>query len=323
MAMTFDPATYSESDKTLLRGLKATFVMAAREMSEARLTQLVKEYLAKGNVIFGVAKEAFVDGFDEQPQFRTLPLEPVEKLVEKIEKAHLPHSIRVITYRQQDVDEVIRAVRPQRVVVVRGSYIYPFHRRSTSQLLEKRNIPFEYVSPFVDEEQAKAYLAAVYLLMHTQKGSTFSDITEKDVMALVGEVAKESFDYSFQTGAVLAEKVGKQYQIIDAACNEVVPYQTFALHFGNAREIHRSAHQADAVHYDTIHAEMNLLVRAMKNGVNFEGKSLFINMMPCPNCARTLVNSGLKEMVYLETHSGDYAVELFEKAGIVTRKVEL
>lgn len=309
-------SNFSEDTKASLRASKAVFVMAPREMSDERLVQLVKENLSKGNVIFGVAEEEFVDGFSGQAHFRTEPLEPVLRLAELIEKAKLAHTLQILVYPQKDVNEVIRAVRPRRVVVVRGSYWHVFHRRTTYELLQKRGIPFEYVSPFTNEDEAKSYADAV-----PQEDISHAHGNEELMLDRVDDIAKYSFDYSFQTGAVLAEKAGAEYKLILAACNEVVPYQTYAMHFGNSREDNLSPRH-DANHYDTIHAEMNLLVKAMKNGETFEGKTLFINMMPCPSCARTLVKTGIKEVVYNEVHSDGYAVKLFEQAGIKTRKAE-
>lgn len=309
----------SDADKQELRALHATFIAAPRSMSQARLVDFIKQELEKRHVVFGVAEEAYVDGFEGQAQFQMLPPAQVMPLADKINQAGLPHKLIVLPYAQADVDDVIRLVRPNNVVLVRGSWHLVFHRRSTYALLVKRGIPFSFVSPFLHEQEAKDYLSAV-----KPKGQSFRKQRgdRAAMLALAAEVARQSYDYSFQTGAVLAESIGDAYTVVDAACNEVVPYQTYALHFGNSREDNLSpAH--DANHYDTIHAEMNLLVRALKNGRNFEGKTLFINMLPCPSCARTLVKTGLTEVVYHEVHSDGYAVKLFEHAGIKTRKADI
>lgn len=317
MASSFKWESFSDADKTLLRELKATFVMASRGLSGNRLVGLVKENLSKRNVVFGVAEELYIDGFDGQAQFRSLSLDPVLRLAEIIEKAKLPRKFFVLSYPQHEVDNVVRAIRPKNVVAVRGSYLHVFHRRSIYGLLQKRGISFELVSPFTDEAEAKAYLNTIPAVPAEAESGD-----EAAMFAAVQRIATGSYDYSFQTGAVLAQKHGKKYVFIDSACNEVIPYQTYALHYGNSREDNLSpAH--DANHYDTIHAEMNLLVSALKNGRNFEGKTLFINMLPCPSCARTLVKTGLTEVVYHEVHSDGYAVKLFEHAGIKTRKADI
>lgn len=313
-------ADFSDNDKKQCRALRPTFVMAPRELSATRLVDLVKQLLEKNHVIFGVAAERFVAGFEGQVQFQTLPINAIEPLAQKIAAAHLPHKLIVLSYPQIAVDDVIRAIRPKNVVLVRGSWHLVFQRRSTYDLLTRRNIPFSFVSPFVHDSEAKEYLASIEGHLPYEPNPLIGD--RRAMLAAAQKVATASCDYSFQTGVVLAEPTDQGYRLVDAACNEVVPYQTYALHYGNSREEHLSEVH-DANHYDTIHAEMNLLVRALKTGRNFEGKSLFINMMPCPSCARTLVKTGLAEVVYNKVHSDGYAVELFEHAGIKTRKADI
>ena len=319
MQTSFNLQKLTDEDKEKLRSFKATFVMAPREMSEECFRKLVKDMLSKGNIICGVAEEDYVEGYEDQPQFKMIDSSVVSGLASTVAKAHLPHGLYVFTYPQKQLDEVIRAIRPNDVVVVRGSYKYPFHRKSTFDLLKRRNIPFRYVSPFSSEEDAKNYLRRIEPSLPEPEKGIKGD--EASMLMFVDKIAKRSFDYSFQVGAALADHDGDYYTLVDAAANEVVPYQTYALHHGNSRETHLSAHQ-DANHYDTIHAEMNLLVRGMSEGYDFKDKTLFLNMMPCPNCARTLSRSGLKEVVYREVHSGGYAVELFKKSGINIRRVE-
>lgn len=303
---------FSDGDKQFFRGLKATFVLAPREMSQERVVQIVKSTLSKGPVLFGIAVEKYVNGFEGQRQFRTLDTTYVMQLAEKIALSSIPKKLYVLKYPQSEVNEVIRALRPRKAVVVRGSYLYAFHLSSTYALLEKRGIPFEYSSPFVDETEALRYLSE----NDNAKELLPTEGTKEEMFDGVRLISKQSYDYSFQTGVVLAEKIRGKYRLIDAACNEVVPFQTYALHYGNAREIHHVEHQGNATHYDTIHAEMNLLVRSMQQQNDFKGKSLFINTMPCPNCARTLSKTGLKEVFYQNEHSSGYAKKLLERSGI-------
>lgn len=323
MAKTSNFSRITLEQKEYLRGLRAIFVMAPRELSDKRLAELVKALLPLGNVVFGIAEEECVDGFEGQPQFRTLRLAAIEPLVAKVDSANVQHVLQPLQYAQANVDEVIRMLRPNKVMVIRGSYLYPFHRGSTCALLEKRGIPFEYVSPFVNEDEAKYFLHKINDELIDAADLVGESGDEQTMLGYARGIAKRSFDYSFQTGAVLAVKNTHKYEVIDAACNEVVPYQTYALLHGNAREDNRVPRQGDQTYYDTIHAEMNLLVRAMQRNIDFKGMSLFINMMPCPSCARTLVKTGLKEVVYQQVHSGGYALKLFNERGIATRRIPL
>jgi len=81
---------------------------------------------------------------------------------------------------------------------------------------------------------------------------------------------------------------------------------------GASRERHFSPVN-DLNHYDTIHAEMMLLTKMLSAQKSVKGLSLFVNLMPCPNCARNLAETDIAEVVYRTDHSEGYAVQLFEK----------
>lgn len=309
-----------QEELELLKSLQPLFVMAPREISRKRLISIVKRYLPKRDIVFGVSKEAYVEGFDGQIQFKMLGGNLVKEISEKIFKAGLSKKFIPLVYSQKDIDAVIEYLRPAKIVVVRGSYQRVFHLNPASEVITKLKIPYSLISPFIDEAEAKQYLDKFNAEYKVPDIDIKLKVSELEVFNLVDLASKRSFDYSFQTGAALARASNEGYQVIDYAFNEVVPYQTYALLVGNAREDNK-LQLNDISHYDTIHAEMNLLVKAMQSGINFDGKSLFINLMPCPSCARTLAKTGLKEIIYKGSHSGDYAEKLFKQSNITTRKV--
>lgn len=300
-----------------LRHKKAILVLAPRAMSRQRIIELLKPYIRRGQVIFGIANEEYVVDFEGQLQFTTLTADTVSDIADQINRNLSPGRISLICYPQAETDELIRAIRPNFVVVVRGSYSRSFHRRETYKLLKKRGIGYELVSPFVDETEALDYLTNTLPLLPDTQIVSGDELTMLDQAE---RMAKRSFDYSMQVGAVIAEKVDQSYKVVDSACNEVVPYQTYALYAGSTREDNKAGLH-DAFHYDTIHAEMNLLVRSSQKNQSLAGKSLFVNLMCCPNCARVLCRTGLKEVVYSELHSGDYSRDLFEKSNIKVRRI--
>lgn len=50
----------------------------------------------------------------------------------------------------------------------------------------------------------------------------------------------------------------------------------------------------------TVHAEMNAMVQAAKNGVAIDGGTLYTTASPCWICFKMLVNAGIKKIVYGE-----------------------
>lgn len=315
----YDPSVSGCLDE--LKALRPIFILAPREISPKRLVELTKRYLPRGNIVFGIAKEPYVMGFEDQFQFKMLASDEVVKLAGKIERAKTPNSVAVLRYPQSHVEQVLSQIEPKKVVVIRGSYARTFHLGSIYALLKKNDIPFSLVSPFCDEDEALAYLERFEASQSSIPIVRDQLLDDAGVFNLVEEISKKSFDYSFQTGVVLADQVKGGYRPIVTSYNEVIPYQTYALLHGNAREKHKS-NLHDINHYDTIHAEMNLLVTANREGISLVGKSLFINLMPCPTCARTLSKTGLSEVIYRDGYSGGYAKKILSESSIKTRKVE-
>src|SRR5215472_6818909 len=59
-----------------------------------------------------------------------------------------------------------------------------------------------------------------------------------------------------------------------------------------------------------IHAEMSAICDASRKGVAVEGGILFTTAFPCHLCAKHIVASGIKRVVYLEPYPKSYAAEL-------------
>ena len=69
-----------------------------------------------------------------------------------------------------------------------------------------------------------------------------------------------------------------------------------------------------------IHAEQNAIVQAAKMGVSLEGATIYITHQPCSMCARMIINSGIKRIVYVDGYPDDFSLELLESANIVLEK---
>ena len=50
------------------------------------------------------------------------------------------------------------------------------------------------------------------------------------------------------------------------------------------------------------HSEMNAISQAAKNGVNIDGSTIYCTTQPCIYCAKAIVNSGIKRLVYCESY---------------------
>lgn len=68
----------------------------------------------------------------------------------------------------------------------------------------------------------------------------------------------------------------------------------------------------------SLHAEMNAIAFAAKAGISVEGATMYCSMSPCINCAKLIINSGIKTVVYLDEYRDRSGIELLKKAEIQT-----
>lgn len=64
------------------------------------------------------------------------------------------------------------------------------------------------------------------------------------------------------------------------------------------------------------HAEQNAIAQAAANGVSCEGATLYVMCQPCNACAKMIINSGIKRVVYEGDYPDPLSLELFELAGV-------
>lgn len=69
-----------------------------------------------------------------------------------------------------------------------------------------------------------------------------------------------------------------------------------------------------------VHAEQNAIIQAAKIGVSVEGATIYVTHQPCSICAKMIINSGIKRIVYKEGYPDDFSMQLFEEANIKIEK---
>jgi deoxycytidylate deaminase len=303
--------------KKPISNLNAIFIAAPREISTKRFTQLIKDYLPKGNVVLGLAKEPYVYALEDQPQFKMLQRETVQSIINKVNSSNQKHQIYTLNYFQRDFIYILQKLTFQKIVLVNGSWYKAFHLKPEYYQIIESGLSYEKVSPFADENEARKFAEQTILTAPSSTGI----FNEEAMLEIVDQTARLSYDFGgYQTAVALARKTGNKYSLLTTVHNKVVPYETYSMHHGAAREKHFSPIN-DLNYYDTIHAETALLIKAHKENIELKGTTLFINLLPCPTCARVLVETDIVELVYRQDHSDGYAIRLFEQAGKKTRRI--
>ena len=67
---------------------------------------------------------------------------------------------------------------------------------------------------------------------------------------------------------------------------------------------------------NTIHAEINAIAQAAKNGVSIRDSDIYITASPCIHCLKVLINVGIKTIYYAKPYKIEHIAELVTLSGI-------
>jgi deoxycytidylate deaminase len=94
---------------------------------------------------------------------------------------------------------------------------------------------------------------------------------------------------------------------------ESLPEDLNEMLFNRSDSLIEDSQIMDSLEYGrTVHAEMNAISDAVRLGISLRGSTLYSNTFPCHNCAKHIVASGIKDVVYMHPYPKSYARELFE-----------
>ncbi len=65
-----------------------------------------------------------------------------------------------------------------------------------------------------------------------------------------------------------------------------------------------------------LHAEANAITKLAKSSNNSDGATIYITASPCIECAKLIIQAGIKRVVYGENYRLTDGIELLKRAGI-------
>lgn len=70
-----------------------------------------------------------------------------------------------------------------------------------------------------------------------------------------------------------------------------------------------------------LHAEANAISKVAKSGNSSEGSTLYVTASPCIECAKLIIQAGIKRVVYKDEYRLTDGIDLLKRAGIEVEKV--
>ena len=136
-----------------------------------------------------------------------------------------------------------------------------------------------------------------------------------------------SWDEYFMGVAILAAKRSKDPNTQVGACivdaNNIIlstGYNGFP--YGCSDDDYPWEREGDDTKYNyVVHAELNAILNA--RGKNLKGSRLYVDLFPCNECAKAIIQSGIAEVVYLYDKYADTAATIASKKMLTSAGVKL
>jgi dCMP deaminase len=74
--------------------------------------------------------------------------------------------------------------------------------------------------------------------------------------------------------------------------------------------------------FRTIHAEINAIAQAAKNGASIRDADIYITHTPCIHCLKVLINTGIRRIFYEHDYKTHTLSEILRHSGVHLERVE-
>jgi len=131
-------------------------------------------------------------------------------------------------------------------------------------------------------------------------------------MEIAKVIAKRSTCLRNNVGAVIV----RDKRILSTGYNGAPRDMEHCLEIGCIRDQQNIASGTRHELCRAVHAEQNAIIQSALHGVSVEGATLYCTHQPCILCAKMIINSKIKRVVYSNNYPDDEAINFFKKAGV-------
>ena len=144
-------------------------------------------------------------------------------------------------------------------------------------------------------------------------------LTDKNFIKIAQEISEASQCVSKKVGAIIVNKG----RLLSSG------YNGTPAGYPNCSTIWNGAYTKDHHEWSKkyeIHAEMNAIIWAARNGIQIEGSTIYSTYEPCSECSKNIIASGIKEIVYLKEYehlNKEEIDKLISDCGIIKRQIKI
>ena len=127
-------------------------------------------------------------------------------------------------------------------------------------------------------------------------------------------VSKRSTCLSRQVGAVIT----KDNNIISTGYNGPAKGVKHCLEYGGCIRKQKEGYQSGAFLElcPASHAEQNAIAQAAKHGISVNDSVVYVTTFPCKDCMNSLINSGVKKIVYVGDYNASLSKEIVKQVAV-------
>lgn len=143
-----------------------------------------------------------------------------------------------------------------------------------------------------------------------------SNDVDETVIELLSSEASKSSDWWRHVSAALV----KDGAVEASSHNHGLPTEYGVYIDGDPRITQKRGSNIEASLF--VHAESSLIAEMAKKGTSTEGASIYVSTFPCPNCAKIIATSGIKECYYTEGYAMVDGYDVLKSAGVEIIKID-
>ncbi|MBP1908066.1 deoxycytidylate deaminase [Methanolobus bombayensis] len=132
-------------------------------------------------------------------------------------------------------------------------------------------------------------------------------------------VAKRSTCLRNRVGAVIA----RDKRILSTGYNGAPRNMEHCLDIGCIRQQNNIASGTRHEKCRAVHAEQNAIIQAALHGVSTDGATIYCTHQPCILCAKMIINSNIKRVVYIQPYPDTDALCFFKDSGVEVVNIQI
>ncbi|PHS58701.1 MAG: dCMP deaminase [Sulfurimonas sp.] len=128
-------------------------------------------------------------------------------------------------------------------------------------------------------------------------------LSDKNFINIAIELASASKCVSKQVGAVIV----KDGRILSTG------YNGTPAGFTNCKDYWHGEYTKDHHEWSKtyeIHAEMNAIIWAAREGISIKGATIYVTLEPCSECSKNVIASGIKKIVYNKSYEHTHSEQI-------------